>query len=76
MDISIIIVSWNTIQYLEQSLSSIYANLPETEFDVWVVDNASTDGSPQMVKDCFPQVHLIENQQIYGFVRAKKPSKL
>jgi len=70
MDISIIIVNWNTLHYLEQSLSSIYANLPSNEFDVWVVDNASTDGSPQMVMEGFPQVHLIENKQNVGFARA------
>jgi len=51
-------------------LSSVYANLPEIECEIWVVDNASSDESVQMVKECYPQVHLIENQKNEGFSRA------
>ncbi len=68
--ISIIIVSWNTASFLENCLTSILANPPSSPFEVWVVDNASTDNSPRMVREKFPQVHLIENRENVGFARA------
>ena len=68
--LSIIVVSWNTTRFLENCLTSILANPPTSPFENWVVDNASTDGSPQMVLEKFPQVHLIENRENVGFARA------
>ncbi len=73
MDISIIIVSWNTRDLLTQCLQSVEAcTINEERFSVetFVIDNASTDGSPQMVHKHFPHVHLIENVQNVGFARA------
>jgi hypothetical protein len=67
--ISIIIVSWNTIRFLEDCLASIMANPPASPFEIWVVDNASTDESPRMVREKFPQVHLVENRENVGFAR-------
>src|ERR671925_887151 len=68
--ISIIIVSWNTASFLENCLASILANPPTSQFENWVVDNASTDDSPRMVREIFPQVHLVENRENVGFARA------
>jgi GT2 family glycosyltransferase len=68
--LSIIIVSWNTRQLLKNCLDSIRANPPTSPFEIWVVDNASTDESPQMVRECFPQVNLIQNSENVGFARA------
>ena len=68
--ISIIIVSWNTAGFLENCLASIMANPPTLPFEIWVVDNASTDDSPRMVREKFPQVHLVENRENVGFARA------
>ena len=68
--ISIIIVSWNTARFLENCLASIQANPPTSPFESWVVDNASTDDSPRMVREKFPRVHLIENRENVGFARA------
>jgi len=68
--IAIIIVNWNTCQLLEDCLDSILANPPASPVEVWVVDNASVDESPQMVRQRFPQVHLIENHTNVGFARA------
>jgi GT2 family glycosyltransferase len=68
--ISIIIVSWNTTQFLENCLASILENPPTSPFENWVVDNASTDNSPRMVCEKFPQVHLVENRENVGFARA------
>jgi GT2 family glycosyltransferase len=67
MVLSIVIVSWNTRGLLQSCLSSIYENSFTGESEVWVVDNASDDDSVQMIKDQFPQVHIIENQQNVGF---------
>jgi GT2 family glycosyltransferase len=51
MDLSIIIVSWNTRDLLAACLASVRAFPPAGwTFDVWVVDNASTDGSADMVR--------------------------
>jgi GT2 family glycosyltransferase len=68
--LSIIIVSWNTARLLEDCLASIFANPPTSPFEIWVVDNASTDESPRMVRERFPQVRLVENRGNVGFARA------
>lgn len=68
--VSIIIVNWNTRDLLAQCLESVYAHLPEGESEVLVVENASTDGSAQMVRERFPWVRLIENSKNVGFARA------
>jgi GT2 family glycosyltransferase len=68
--ISIITVSWNTAPLLEDCIASILANPPTSPFEIWVVDNASTDDSPRMVREKFPQVHLVENRENVGFARA------
>ncbi|HJW89050.1 MAG TPA: glycosyltransferase family 2 protein [Anaerolineales bacterium] len=70
MRLSIIVVSWNTRELLEECLSSISNHLRSAEYEVIVVDNASTDGSVQMVKKLFPQVGLIENPVNLGFAVA------
>ena len=66
-DLSIIIVSWNTKDYLQKCLNSIYENTKGITFEVIVVDNASSDASAQMVKNRFPQAILIENKENLGF---------
>lgn len=68
--LSIIIVSWNTASCLENCLSSILVNPPTSPFENWVVDNASTDNSPRMVREKFPQVQLMESHENIGFASA------
>jgi len=71
VDVSVIIVNWNTPVYLKACLESLYAEpLPKVSYDVWVVDNASSDNSVAMVKRDFPQVNLIENTENAGFSKA------
>ncbi len=70
MDVSIIIVSWNTRNLLKICLDAVFAYPPAGEFDVWVVDNGSSDGTLAMLRQDFPQVKLIENQANIGFARA------
>lgn len=69
-DLSIVIVSWNTKDLLRECLESIYRYTADITFELFVVDNASSDGSANMVKKLFPQVNLIENKQNYGFSKA------
>jgi GT2 family glycosyltransferase len=70
MDLSIAIVNWNTRELLERCLASIYETASGFDFEVFVVDNASTDHSPDMVRSRFPEVQLITNQDNTGFAHA------
>jgi N-acetylglucosaminyl-diphospho-decaprenol L-rhamnosyltransferase len=70
MDLSIIIVNWNTRDLLADCLDSIAQTAGDLNVEVIVVDNASSDGSPAMLRQQFPQVHLIENRENVGFARA------
>jgi len=69
-DVSIVIVNWNTRHILYDCLKSIYEQCSEIDFEVIVIDNASVDGSADMVKKDFSQVILIENSQNRGFAAA------
>jgi N-acetylglucosaminyl-diphospho-decaprenol L-rhamnosyltransferase len=68
-DLAIIIVNWNTRDLLHDCLTSVYANRG-VDFQVCVVDNASTDGSPEMVEREFPQAHVIRSLRNGGFAYA------
>jgi GT2 family glycosyltransferase len=68
--LSISIVSWNTSDLLRQCLQSLFANLDGTDAEVIVVDNASDDGSADMVAREFPQVILIRQGFNGGFAQA------
>jgi GT2 family glycosyltransferase len=70
LDLSIVVVSWNTKDLLRDCLASIYAQAPAADFEVILVDNASTDGSAEMASGEFPSVRLIRNPDNRGFVRA------
>ena len=70
MDISFVIVNWNTKDLLLQCLKSIYDTAVPMDFEVWLVDNASTDGSVGAVRKAYPQVHIIENRRNLGFSAA------
>jgi len=69
-ELSIIIVNWNTRDLLRDCLNSVYVETKATSFEVFVVDNASSDSSAEMVKREFPQVKLIENKENLGCARA------
>jgi len=69
-DLSIIIVNWNTEELTRQCIRSIYDTLHDITFEVWVVDNNSSDGSVDMIKKEFQKVSLIENSRNEGFARA------
>ncbi|MBN3039891.1 MAG: glycosyltransferase family 2 protein [Candidatus Omnitrophica bacterium] len=65
--LSIIIVSFNTKNLLKSLLNSIPQ---KKEWEIFVVDNASSDGSAAMIKKDFPYCKLIENKENFGFARA------
>jgi len=68
--VSIIIVSWNTRELLRKCLNSIYSETKGITFEIFVVDNASSDKSVEMVAKEFPEVNLISNEKNLGFGRA------
>jgi hypothetical protein len=69
-DLSIIIISYNTCKLLDDCVSSIYCKPSWLSLEVIVVDNASSDGSPDMVASKWPLVILIRNTANQGFAKA------
>lgn len=63
-------MNWNTRELLGQCLQSVAETVQGLEFEILVVDNASSDGSAAMVRERFPQVQVIENAENVGFARA------
>jgi N-acetylglucosaminyl-diphospho-decaprenol L-rhamnosyltransferase len=61
LDLAVIVVNWNVRELLAACLEALF------EFRTVVVDNASSDGSVEMVQECFPQVRLIANSHNLGF---------
>ena len=70
MDLSIIIVNRNTKKLLLDCVGSIFKTVPPLSFEVFVVDNASSDDSVGALKSAFPSVVCIENKKNLGFARA------
>jgi GT2 family glycosyltransferase len=68
--LAIVIVSYNTRDLLRDCLGSIAPGTTGCALDIWVVDNASTDGSAEMVRAEFPQVHLVANTHNGGYAHA------
>ena len=68
-DLAIIIVNWNVHDMLAACLRSVQADLATSNLsaEIWVVDNASTDGSVDMLRRDFPGIRLITSQQNFGF---------
>ena len=69
MDISVVIVGWNARHYLELCLESLAAAPPCRSMETLVVDNASTDGSAEMIETRFPWVKLIKSGENLGFAK-------
>lgn len=69
LDVAVIIVSWNVRDYLADCLRSVYADLDRSglQGEVWVVDNASTDGTQSLLSDLFPSTRLLANADNPGF---------
>jgi GT2 family glycosyltransferase len=69
IEISVVIVGWNARHYLELCLDSLVAAPPLRSMEVLVVDNASTDGTAEMIESKFPWVKLIKSPENLGFSR-------
>jgi GT2 family glycosyltransferase len=67
VDISVVIVAWNAKHYLELCLESLEAAPPRRSLEIFVVDNASADGSAEMIEARFPHVKLIKSPENLGF---------
>ncbi|MET1414860.1 glycosyltransferase family 2 protein [Roseibium sp. HPY-6] len=70
MQLSIIIISWNTLKMTRECLETVFSGLSEVDAEVIVVDNASSDGSREMVEESFPEAVLIANSENRGFAAA------
>ncbi len=67
--VTIVIPHYNGLKILKDCLTSLFQNTFQ-DFVVLLIDNGSTDGSQQMVKEQFPQVQLIQNEQNLGYAGA------
>lgn len=70
MKVSIIIVNYNTKELLDNCIESIYAQTEEVEFETIVVDNASSDGSEEFIKEKYPFIKWINSGGNVGFGKA------
>jgi len=70
MKLSIVIICWNDGRVIRDCLHSIYAGTHSTELEVIVADNASTDGSVELIRQNFPQVRVLENGANLRFSKA------
>lgn len=68
--VAVIVANWNTRDLLAECLASVEETTGTIDVETVVVDNASSDGSPAMVRERFPNVRLIVNRENLGFARA------
>jgi GT2 family glycosyltransferase len=69
-DLSVIIVNWNSVAFLEQCLHSLFQTVTSIQLEVIVVDNGSKDGCDTMLERRFPLVRFIQSEENVGFPRA------
>lgn len=67
MDVSIILVNYNTKDLTLECIKSVYEKTNGIDFDIYVVDNNSWDGSCEAIEQAYPQVKLIKNKENQGF---------
>jgi GT2 family glycosyltransferase len=70
MELSIIIVNWNSMEYLRKCVRSIQAETQGLEFEIIVIDSASFDGCAEMLRMEFPHVRFIQSQENLGFSKS------
>jgi GT2 family glycosyltransferase len=70
IELSVIIVTWNTRRFAWECLDSLRIYRDDPNVEIIVVDNASSDGTPEVIEQEFPWVHLIRNSENLGFARA------
>src|SRR5258705_12359989 len=70
LDVSVVIVSWNTRDILRGCIRSVFEQTREASFEVFVIDNNSQDGPGEIVRAEFPTVKLIANAENRSFAAA------
>lgn len=70
MDLSIIIVNWNSKDYLQKCIASIMDSKSELKFEILVIDSGSFDGAGEMLKRLYPKVKFIQSDKNLGFAKA------
>lgn len=70
LDLAIVIVNYNTAELLQKCLESVFCTNFDRKFEVFVIDNNSTDNSVEMVQKKFPNVKLIKNEKNIGLAKA------
>lgn len=70
MELSVVILNYNVCHFLRQCILSVQKAIQEIEAEIIVIDNNSSDGSTEMIKNEFPELLLIENKENIGFGRA------
>jgi GT2 family glycosyltransferase len=69
MDLSVIIVNWNSTEYVRECIRSVDEQTSKTSLEIIVVDNASADRSVEKLRDEFPQMKLILSKENLGFAK-------
>jgi len=70
IDVSIICVNWNSLDYLLECIASIYEHTGGIAFEIVVVDNASPEGRVETLSDRFPEVKIVQSEKNVGFAGA------
>jgi N-acetylglucosaminyl-diphospho-decaprenol L-rhamnosyltransferase len=70
MDISVVLVSYNTAELTKKSLQHLFASKHNLQLEVFIIDNASRDNSVELIRSIFPNISLTENNVNVGFGRA------
>lgn len=70
MDVSILVVNYNTCQLTLDCLQSVYASKSQYGYEVIVIDNHSSDGSVEAIRAAYPEITLIANKNNTGFAKA------
>ncbi|RKX27728.1 MAG: glycosyl transferase, partial [Candidatus Zixiibacteriota bacterium] len=69
-EISIVLISYNGREFIEDCLRTTVESLGNTSPEIIVVDNASGDGTTEIIESKFPQARIIKNKTNLGFARA------
>jgi GT2 family glycosyltransferase len=70
LGVSVVIVVWNAKKYVLECLGSLREHCAQSCSEIIVVDNASTDGTPELIEELYPEFTLIRNQENLGFAKA------
>src|SRR5262245_61671019 len=70
IDLSIVIVNWNSCDLLKSCIESILRHTRDLAIEIVVIDSASFDGADRMLQECYPHVRFLQSDVNIGFARA------